>query len=113
MKCWKCGADLPEPSWGKIPFRATCDACGAALHCCKNCRFYKPGLPNDCAVPGTDFIPDRTATNFCEEFKLLGLGPEKKKDPSEASRRLFGEEDKEPKKPEDPTDKFKRLFGDE
>lgn len=111
MKCWKCGANLPDFPWGKIPFRATCDFCGTALHCCKNCRFYKPGLPNDCAVPGTDFIPDREAINFCEEFKLSEKIPEPKKDPRDAARKLFGEEPEDQK--EDPKDKFKRLFGDD
>lgn len=75
MFCWVCGASLPPLEYGKISFRATCDKCGAALHCCKNCKHYKPGLPNDCAVPGTDFISDREANNFCEEFSILGKGP--------------------------------------
>ena len=75
MNCWNCGFVMPEPSWGKLSFRALCDKCDAALHCCKNCKNYKPGLPNDCAIPGTDFIADRTANNFCEEFSLLGKGP--------------------------------------
>lgn len=78
MICWNCGANLPDPSWGKISFRERCEKCDAALHCCVNCKFYKPGLPNDCAVPGTDYIADRKATNFCEEFSLLGKGPKPK-----------------------------------
>lgn len=75
MKCWSCGKNLEEFAEGKIPFRATCDHCTAWLHCCKNCKNYKPGLPNDCMVPGTDYIADRTASNFCEDFSLLGKGP--------------------------------------
>lgn len=71
MICWKCGTDLPTPSYGKISFRATCDKCESGLHCCLNCKYYKPGCPNDCAVPGTDPISDRAANNFCEEFSLL------------------------------------------
>lgn len=112
MKCWSCAADLPDPQWGKITFRATCDFCGAALHCCKNCRFYKPGLPNNCAVPGTDFIADRTAPNFCEEFQLLGKVLEKKSDPREAERRLFGEANGKPKD-DDPKNTFNQLFNDD
>lgn len=74
MHCWTCGALLPDAE-RKISFRAVCEKCGAALHCCKNCKNYAPGRPNDCAVPGTDYVPDRAANNFCEEFSLLGLPP--------------------------------------
>lgn len=107
MKCWKCGIDLPNPPEGKLPFRATCDKCISWLHCCKNCRNYKPGLPNDCAVPGTEYIADREASNFCEEFQLLGAPPAKTKDPKDVARKLFGgTEDAPPKKG------FDNLFRD-
>jgi len=92
MKCWKCGAQLPDPTWGKIPFRATCDICDIPLHCCKNCVHYKPGLPNDCAVPNTEYIRDRTASNLCEDFKVLGQGPQKTIDPKDIAKRLFKDE---------------------
>ncbi|HSX03582.1 MAG TPA: hypothetical protein VLG76_02510 [Rhabdochlamydiaceae bacterium] len=71
MNCWSCGTELPDPTWGKLSFRATCDRCNAALHCCKNCKYYQPGSPNDCRVPGTDWVRDRSATNLCEEFGLM------------------------------------------
>lgn len=86
MKCWKCGAAISDSSDSKVSFRATCDQCGAALHCCQNCKYYKPGLPNDCAVPGTDFIPDRQANNFCEEFRLLDKTPSPTFDPSKSKK---------------------------
>lgn len=101
--CWKCGhhlLHLPK----KVPFRAECDKCGAWLHCCRNCTNYKPGLPNDCKVPGTDPIADREAANFCEDFNLLGKGPEEKKNIDDVSRRLFGEA------PEDKPKGFDSLF---
>lgn len=72
MYCWSCGTLLSDLSTGKISFRALCDKCGASLHCCQNCKYYKPGLPNDCAVPGTEYVADRQANNFCEEFFILG-----------------------------------------
>lgn len=106
MFCWTCGAKLEEPSSGKLPFRATCDKCGAWLHCCRNCKNYKPGLPNDCKIPGTEYIADRSACNFCEEFSLLGNPPTKKSDAGDVSRRLFGDSDDKPKK------SFDSLFGD-
>jgi len=107
MKCWNCGKDLPDLAWGKVPFRETCDHCHAALHCCRNCVHYHPGKPNDCEVPNTDFVADRTAVNFCEDFKLSGKGPAKSGDINEASKRLFGDDDN-PK----PKKGFDSLFND-
>ncbi|WP_154017857.1 hypothetical protein [Candidatus Protochlamydia phocaeensis] len=75
MYCWHCGASLSDPLYGKLSFREVCDKCGSSLHCCRNCKNYRPGLPNDCAVPGTDYIADREANNFCEDFTLLGQPP--------------------------------------
>jgi hypothetical protein len=93
MNCWNCGAPLPEFSWGKVSFRERCEKCDAALHCCQNCKFYKPGMHNDCAVPGTDFVSDRKASNFCEEFALLGKGPSPKNDSAKKKfENLFGDE---------------------
>lgn len=68
MNCWKCCKQISEEPI-KIGFRATCHHCEIDLHVCKNCRYFSPGKPNDCAVPGTDYIRDREAFNFCEEFK--------------------------------------------
>lgn len=78
MNCWKCGAEYPAPQWGKLPFRASCDKCLEDLHCCKNCVYHKPGFPNDCAVPGTEFVADRAKNNLCEDFKIAGKGPSSK-----------------------------------
>lgn len=92
MKCWSCGAELDDPPLGKLPFREVCDKCGAYLHCCVNCRHYKPGLPNDCKVPGTEPISDRERFNLCEEFSLLGAAPKKGPSVDAVKKRLFGED---------------------
>lgn len=107
MNCWKCGGALDLPS-KKISFRALCDHCHAWLHCCKNCVNYKPGLPNDCKIPGTDYIADREAGNFCEEFVLLGKPPSATARPDDVSQRLFGEGTGEVTK--NPKDRFNDLF---
>jgi hypothetical protein len=52
----------------KVGFRAQCQHCGIDLHTCAGCRYYVLGKPNDCAIPNTDFVRDREAMNFCEEF---------------------------------------------
>lgn len=96
---------------GKVSFRETCDVCHADLHCCHNCVYYKPGQPNDCLIPNTDYIADRKANNFCEEFKILGKAPEKGVDPKDVAKKLFGDDEDE-NKPKDPKDRFKNLFDD-
>lgn len=49
-----------------------------------------PGKPNDCFIPGTDSISDRTAANLCEEFVAKGAGPEQAKiSPEDIAKRLF------------------------
>lgn len=111
MKCWNCGAETSDPFAGKLSFRAECDACGASLHCCRNCTFYTPGKPNACAVPGTDFVADRAAANLCEEFKILGKGPSPTPSPSDAAKRLFG--DDLPADGQDPKRRFNALFEEE
>lgn len=113
MKCWHCDALLPDPEYGKIAFRATCDYCQAALHCCKNCKFYHPGKPNECEVPRTTYIPDRAKANLCEEYRLrkpATLTPTK--NISDIEKQLFGETKAEISDLQ-PKDKFNSLFKDD
>ena len=92
MKCWKCARQI-EVSGPKMGFRVECDGCGAAQHACINCKHYAPGKPNDCAVPGTDWIKDREGMNFCEEF-ALGFERKSKNDDAKAkARKLLGLDD--------------------
>jgi hypothetical protein len=67
ISCWKCRKLVSEVN-NKISFRAQCPHCGVDLHTCTNCRYYSPGKPNDCLIPGTEWIKDREAMNFCEDF---------------------------------------------
>lgn len=69
MNCPRCKKAVHDQVV-KIGFRAACPHCGADLHSCVNCRYYAPGKPNDCLIPGTEYIRDREAANFCEEFKV-------------------------------------------
>jgi hypothetical protein len=80
MECWKCGKELKISFNDKISFRATCDFCHIPLHCCKNCKNYMPGKPNNCLIPGTDYVSNREGINFCEEFQIYGKLREKKLD---------------------------------
>ena len=75
MQCWNCGKSVHLE---KISFRACCDHCGEYLHCCQNCIYFQEGLPNNCKVPGTEYVADRRKNNFCEDFSVLGKWVEKK-----------------------------------
>lgn len=86
MQCWNCGAKLEIGPTDKVSFRATCEVCLADLHVCKNCKFYQPGRPNDCLMPGTEYVRDRTKNNLCEEFSILGQ--KKQEAPSDAKKRF-------------------------
>jgi hypothetical protein len=90
MQCWKCHKDTGVI--GRVEFRAECPHCEADLHCCKQCKFYKPGQPNDCLVPGTEWISNREKANLCEEFKP-NINPNKMeyKSREDVEKRLFGD----------------------
>jgi len=104
MDCWNCKKIVSEAPI-KIGFRAACPHCNSDLHVCKNCRYYSPGKPNDCLVPGTEPIRDREASNLCEEFRPLVPSQPQPNGSGERARKLLGE----PEKKKD----FKSLFKDE
>lgn len=67
LKCWHCGAaldDVPRP----ISRHAQCDNCFEVLHCCRMCRWYSPGRPQDCDHDRADPPLEKAAANFCEFF---------------------------------------------
>lgn len=69
FECFNCAA--PWKSTLRQPaVKETCDACGAYLHCCRNCRFHRKGYPNACFIPDTEKIADKTRANFCDEFEF-------------------------------------------
>ena len=80
LKCYMCHADLGVEVIG---FRTLCDKCLACQHCCMNCRHHDRTKPNECRIPDTDFISDRSANNFCDEFKMKEEG---RSPPSSLSR---------------------------
>jgi hypothetical protein len=63
--CWHCGAALTAADYGR---ENACLSCGRATRCCRNCRFYERGRPNDCVEPMAEEIVDKVRANFCELF---------------------------------------------
>jgi len=96
MKCPNCKTTL-EFALKKIPFRATCPSCDRDLHTCENCTHYSPGKPNDCRVPDTLFVRDRTKYNFCEDFSLKEKKVPKASN-SDSFDKLFNDEKAPPPK---------------
>ena len=68
MRCFACDASIELPAGDKVGFRATCDACAADLHCCRNCELHDPAAQNQCREPGAEWVADRERANHCEYF---------------------------------------------
>ena len=64
--CWHCGMSL-----GSVDFtrEGRCPGCSKATHACRNCRFYKPGVSNDCVEPVAEHVTDKERPNFCDYFE--------------------------------------------
>lgn len=109
MLCWKCHKSL-ESFKGRLPFRASCIHCHAWLHVCINCKHYKRGLPNDCAVPDSEQVGDREKYNFCEDFSINSHIRTQISDLSKAAKKLFGDKTVILEKKSDASERFDSLF---
>ncbi|MCC6748291.1 MAG: hypothetical protein IT371_11570 [Deltaproteobacteria bacterium] len=71
--CWKCRNELEfaVKVGVKVGRLDTCPHCAADLHACKNCRFYDPGMHNECRENQAEFIRDREAGNFCAHYEIV------------------------------------------
>lgn len=61
--CWNCGQGLTRLDLGR---ESPCPGCGKPTHCCRNCRHYAPGRPNECMEPLVERVVDKIRSNFCE-----------------------------------------------
>ena len=64
--CWHCATALAAADYERAN---RCPGCSRATHACRNCRFYQPGLANDCREPVADFVNDKERANFCDYFE--------------------------------------------
>lgn len=68
-RCYHCQhpwvSSLRQPA-----VKETCAHCNAYLHSCRNCRFHRKGYPNECYIPDTEKVADKTRANFCDEFEF-------------------------------------------
>ena len=70
--CVHCGHQIEILD--RVMRRDECPGCGADLHTCVQCRFYKPGRRNDCAEPVSELVADKEKANYCEWFEFGGWG---------------------------------------
>jgi predicted RNA-binding Zn-ribbon protein involved in translation (DUF1610 family) len=97
--CARCGKAVVIS--GRVSRSFLCPACGAYLHSCVNCRFYRPGSHNDCREPQAELVSDKKGSNFCDYFAPADrpagnrAATERNKDDREKQRerfdKLFGE----------------------
>jgi hypothetical protein len=66
--CQACGALLSIE--GTIGRRDECEACGADLHACVQCRFYDTSASDQCRESEAERVQDKERQNFCEYFQL-------------------------------------------
>lgn len=63
--CWHCAHALAAVDLGRTD---ECPACHRQTHVCRNCRFYRPGIHNDCQEPIAEAVTNKTRANFCDYF---------------------------------------------
>jgi hypothetical protein len=69
-----CHSCKKDPSIGRtVGRRDACPVCGADLHCCLNCRFYKPSVSKQCGEPAAALQKEKTKANFCDYFVFTDL----------------------------------------
>ncbi|HDQ44922.1 MAG TPA: hypothetical protein ENN17_05400 [bacterium] len=64
--CHACGKEITFRD--RVYRQETCARCGRPVHCCKNCRFYDTGAHQQCREPQAEWVNDKEAANFCDEF---------------------------------------------
>lgn len=64
--CWHCASPLGPLDFSR---EGECPNCRRQTHVCRNCRFYRPGLHNDCQEPVAERVQDKTRANFCDYFQ--------------------------------------------
>jgi hypothetical protein len=88
--CFKCGAGIPESNLGR---QDSCEKCGAATRCCRNCQHYDPSRNNECREEQAGRQVEKEKGNFCEWFQPRqgkgGSGGPTKTDLRNAAESLF------------------------
>ena len=88
--CWQCQQPLEAADFGR---EGECPQCRRQTHACRNCRFHRPGIHNDCQEPIAEAVVDKTRANFCDYFtpnpKPHAPAPHAEEDLLAAAQALF------------------------
>ncbi len=77
IKCHKCQIVLELLAGSKILRHEECPKCGAAIHCCKMCKYFDPSAYNECRESIADRVVDKEKANYCDFFFLVGNAQDK------------------------------------
>lgn len=67
LVCWHCGASLATLTLPLSRFDM-CQACGVALHACRQCEFYAVEVAKQCREPIAEEERDKQRANGCDYF---------------------------------------------
>lgn len=71
FSCFSCGAEITLPA-GSVPGRRDCcEACGADLHVCRNCKHHDLRAYNECRESQADRVLEKERANFCDMFAFI------------------------------------------
>jgi hypothetical protein len=65
-KCWNCSSQLSAADYGR---ENNCLKCGKPSRVCRNCRWYDPGVTDQCGEPTADPVMDKVRANYCDFFE--------------------------------------------
>ncbi len=66
ISCFSCGKAIPPSNIGR---QDSCESCGAATRCCRNCRHYDHAANNECREEQASRQVEKEKGNFCEWFQ--------------------------------------------
>ena len=69
FSCFSCGQTVQALGGVKIMKNDTCAKCSADLHCCRNCRFFDPGVSNQCRETQAEWVRTKDRRNYCDYFE--------------------------------------------
>jgi hypothetical protein len=66
--CFHCGREVTAGT--KVARADSCPHCLSDLKVCRNCRFFDPGVNNQCRETAAEWTPEKEKANFCEFFEF-------------------------------------------
>jgi hypothetical protein len=71
--CHRCGREVRLAS--ALQRTDSCLICHSDLKVCLNCRFFDPGMSNQCREPQVEPVLEKDKANFCEFFQYREASP--------------------------------------